>query len=35
MQSFQSALGVAAIVAIAFIVSENRRAVPWRSVISG
>jgi concentrative nucleoside transporter, CNT family len=35
MQSFQSALGVAAIVAIAFIVSENRRAVPWRSVIIG
>src|SRR4029077_14322022 len=35
MQSLQSALGVAAIVAIAFIVSENRRAVPWRSVIIG
>jgi concentrative nucleoside transporter, CNT family len=35
MQSFQSALGVVAIVAIAFIVSENHRAVPWRSVIIG
>jgi CNT family concentrative nucleoside transporter len=35
MQSFQSALGIVAIVAIAFIVSENRRAVPWRSVIIG
>jgi CNT family concentrative nucleoside transporter len=35
MQSFQSALGIIAIVAIAFIVSENRRAVPWRSVIIG
>lgn len=35
MQSLQSALGVAAIVAIAFIISENRRAVPWRSVIIG
>ena len=35
MQSFQSALGVVAIVAIASIVSENRPAVPWRSVIIG
>jgi CNT family concentrative nucleoside transporter len=35
MQSLQSALGVVAIVAIAFIVSENRRAVPWRPVIVG
>jgi len=35
MQSLQSALGVVAIVAIAFIISENRRAVPWRPVIVG
>ena len=35
MQSLQSALGVVAIVAIAFIVSENHRAVPWRPVIIG
>jgi concentrative nucleoside transporter, CNT family len=35
MQSLQSALGVVAIVAIAFLISENRRAVPWRSVIIG
>src|ERR1700719_4667310 len=35
MQSLQSALAVVAIVAIAFIVSENRRAVPWRPVIVG
>jgi CNT family concentrative nucleoside transporter len=35
MQSLQSALGIVAIVAIAFIISENRRAVPWRPVIVG
>ena len=35
MQSLQSALGVVAIVAIALIISENRRAVPWRPVIIG
>ena len=35
MQSLQSALGVVAIVAIAFLISENRRAVPWRPVITG
>ncbi|MFY9771963.1 MAG: nucleoside transporter C-terminal domain-containing protein [Xanthobacteraceae bacterium] len=35
MQSLQSALGVVAIVAIAFVISENRRAVPWRPVIVG
>jgi hypothetical protein len=28
MQSLQSALGIVAIVAIAFTISENRRAVP-------
>jgi concentrative nucleoside transporter, CNT family len=35
MQSLQSALGVVAIIAIAFMISENRRAVPWRPVIIG
>src|ERR1700752_2810671 len=35
MLQLQSALGVAAIVAIAFVLSENRRAVPWRPVIVG
>jgi concentrative nucleoside transporter, CNT family len=35
MQSLQSALGVVTIVAIAFIISENHRAVPWRPVIVG
>jgi CNT family concentrative nucleoside transporter len=35
MQSLQSALGVAAIVAVTFLISENRRAVPWRPVITG
>ena len=35
MQSLQSAFGVVAIVAIAFLISENRRAVPWRPVITG
>ena len=35
MQNLQSALGVAAIIAIAWLVSENRRAVPWRQVMTG
>jgi CNT family concentrative nucleoside transporter len=35
MQNLQSALGVVAIMAIAWLVSENRRAVPWRQVITG
>jgi CNT family concentrative nucleoside transporter len=35
MQSLQSALGVAAIIALAWAFSENRRAVPWRPVIVG
>src|SRR5271168_3572504 len=35
MQNLQSALGVCAIIAIAFIISENRRAVPWRPVVIG
>ncbi|HZC54532.1 MAG TPA: nucleoside transporter C-terminal domain-containing protein [Xanthobacteraceae bacterium] len=35
MQNLQSALGVAAIIALAFIISENRRAVPWRQVLTG
>jgi len=32
MQSLQSALGVLAILALAWLISENRRAVPWRPV---
>jgi concentrative nucleoside transporter, CNT family len=35
MQSLQSALGVAAIIALAWAFSENRRAVPWRPVVVG
>src|SRR5579884_112613 len=35
MQSLQSALGVAAIIAVAWTISENRRAVPWRQVVTG
>ena len=35
LQSLQSLLGVFAIIALAFIVSENRRAVPWRQVLTG
>jgi len=35
MQNLQSALGVFAIIAIAFLISENRRAVPWRPVVTG
>src|SRR5215470_15288616 len=35
MQSLQSALGIVAIIAIAFSISENRRAVPWWPVIVG
>jgi CNT family concentrative nucleoside transporter len=35
MQNLQSLLGVFAIIAFAFIISENRRAVPWRPVIVG
>jgi len=35
MQSLQSALGVAALLAIAWIVSENRRAVSWRQAVAG
>jgi concentrative nucleoside transporter, CNT family len=31
----QSALGLAALLAIAWLLSENRRAVPWRIVLSG
>jgi CNT family concentrative nucleoside transporter len=33
--TLQSALGFVTITAIAWLVSENRRAVPWRIVISG
>jgi len=35
LQNLQSLLGVFAIVAFAFIISENRRAVPWRPVLIG
>jgi CNT family concentrative nucleoside transporter len=35
LQSLQSLLGVAAIIAIAFVISEDRRAVPWRQVLTG
>ncbi len=35
MPNLQSALGVFAILAFAWAISENRRAVPWRPVVSG
>ncbi|HEX3502085.1 MAG TPA: nucleoside transporter C-terminal domain-containing protein [Xanthobacteraceae bacterium] len=35
LQSLQSLLGVVAIIIIAFLISENRRAVPWRQVFIG
>ncbi|MGA8358941.1 MAG: Na+ dependent nucleoside transporter N-terminal domain-containing protein, partial [Xanthobacteraceae bacterium] len=35
MLNLQSALGVFAILALAFAISENRRAVPWRPVVTG
>jgi concentrative nucleoside transporter, CNT family len=35
MPNLQSALGVFAIIALAFVISENRRAVPWRPVVIG
>jgi len=35
LQNLQSALGVVAIIAFAWLISENRRAVPWRPVLSG
>src|SRR5580698_6899377 len=35
MQSLQSALGVVAIIGFAWLISENRRAVPWRPVFVG
>jgi len=35
MPNLQSALGVVAILAIAWLISENRRAVPWRPVVVG
>ena len=35
MQNLQSALGIVALVAFAFAVSENRRAVPWKRVAVG
>jgi CNT family concentrative nucleoside transporter len=35
MQNLQSAFGVVAIIALAFTISEHRRAVPWRPVVIG
>jgi concentrative nucleoside transporter, CNT family len=35
MEQLQSALGVVALIAFAWIISENRRAVAWRSVAAG
>jgi concentrative nucleoside transporter, CNT family len=35
LANLQSLLGVFAIVGVAFLISENRRAVPWRPVLSG
>jgi CNT family concentrative nucleoside transporter len=35
MPNLQSGLGVFAILTLAFILSENRRAVPWRPVVIG
>ncbi len=32
MQHLQSALGIFALLAFAFLISENRRAVDWKSV---
>src|ERR1700745_3589850 len=35
MEQLQSARGVVALIAFAWVISENRRAVPWRSVAAG
>jgi CNT family concentrative nucleoside transporter len=35
MEQLQSALGVVALITLAWIISENRRAVAWRSVAAG
>jgi CNT family concentrative nucleoside transporter len=35
MDQLQSALGIVALIAFAWIISENRRAVAWRSVAAG
>jgi concentrative nucleoside transporter, CNT family len=35
MANLQSAIGVIAIIAFAFLISENRSAVPWRPVLIG
>jgi len=35
LQNLQSVLGVFAIIAFAWLLSENRRAVPWRPVLAG
>lgn len=35
LQSLQSVLGIIAFVAVAWTVSEHRRAFPWRIVLAG
>ena len=35
MEQLQSALGIVALIAFAWIISENRGAVPWRRVVAG
>src|SRR5215208_5640895 len=35
MQHFQPAIGIIALLGLAFLVSENRRAVAWRQVLIG
>src|SRR5262249_20876912 len=35
MEQLQSALGVGVLIAFAWIISENRRAVSWGSVVAG
>jgi CNT family concentrative nucleoside transporter len=35
MEQLQSALGIVALIVFAWIISENRRAVPWRNVAAG
>lgn len=34
-QALQSTFGFAAILALAWLISENRRAIPWRTVLAG
>ena len=35
MQHFQSVLGIVALIAFAWAISEGRGAVPWRRVLVG